>query len=65
MPRGMGYVLLQTYGFCGPNPYPPTWWIDNPMVFEGLWVRVKGGLTVLANLVFHFSDAILFISDVV
>ena len=37
-PRGMGYGLSRTYGIWCANPRPPTWWTQNAMGFQGLWV---------------------------
>jgi hypothetical protein len=36
--RGMGYGVWEVYGLCYAFPHEPTWWTQNAMGFERLWV---------------------------
>ncbi len=34
----MGYWVWESYGLWVEIPCEPTWWIQGPMGYEGLWV---------------------------
>jgi hypothetical protein len=36
--RGIGYGVWEVYGLCYAFPHEPTWWTQNAMGFERLWV---------------------------